>query len=48
MKEPVAEGPAEGQVSRLPEMRPEYYHLRGWSDKGEPLPATLKALGLEK
>jgi len=48
MKEPVTEGPSEGQVSRLPEMRPEYYHLRGWSDKGEPLPATLNALGLEK
>jgi aldehyde:ferredoxin oxidoreductase len=48
MKEPVTEGPAEGQVSRLQEMRPEYYRLRGWSDKGEPLPATVSALGLEK
>jgi aldehyde:ferredoxin oxidoreductase len=48
MKEPVTEGPAEGQISRLQEMRPEYYRLRGWSDKGEPLPATLNALGLEK
>jgi aldehyde:ferredoxin oxidoreductase len=48
IKEPVTEGPAEGQVSRLQEMRPEYYHLRGWSEKGEPLPATLSALGLEK
>ena len=48
MKEPIAEGPAEGQVSRLQEMRPEYYRLRGWSDKGEPLEATLNALELEK
>jgi aldehyde:ferredoxin oxidoreductase len=48
IREPITEGPAEGQVSRLQELRPEYYHLRGWSDKGEPLPATLSALGLEK
>jgi len=48
MKEPIADGPAKGQVSRLQEMRPEYYRLRGWSDKGEPLSATLNALGLER
>jgi aldehyde:ferredoxin oxidoreductase len=46
--EPIPEGPAEGQVSRLQEILPEYYHLRGWSDKGDPLPTTLNALGLEK
>jgi aldehyde:ferredoxin oxidoreductase len=47
LNEPVGEGPAEGQVSRLQEMRPAYYQLRGWSDKGEPLPETLNRLGLE-
>jgi aldehyde:ferredoxin oxidoreductase len=47
LNEPVAEGPAEGQVSRLQEMRPAYYQLRGWSDRGEPLPEILKKLGLE-
>ncbi|MBW2502313.1 MAG: aldehyde ferredoxin oxidoreductase family protein, partial [Deltaproteobacteria bacterium] len=47
-REPIADGPAEGQVSRVPEMRPEYYSLRGWNDGGEPLPETLKRLGLEK
>jgi aldehyde:ferredoxin oxidoreductase len=46
-KEPVPEGPAEGQVSRVKEMIPEYYRVRGWNDKGEPLPETIKALGLE-
>ena len=48
LKEPLPEGPAEGQVSRLPEMRPAYYTLRGWSARGEPLPETLNRLGLEK
>jgi aldehyde:ferredoxin oxidoreductase len=47
-REPIADGPAEGQVSRVPEMRPEYYSLRGWNDGGEPLPETLERLGLEK
>ena len=47
LREPIAEGPAEGQVSRLQEMRPAYYQLRGWSDRGEPLPETLNRLGLE-
>jgi len=47
-QEPIAEGPAEGQVSRVQEMRPEYYQLRGWSEVGAPLPETLIKLGLEK
>ncbi len=47
-REPISDGPAEGQVSRVPEMRPEYYSLRGWNDGGEPLPETLERLGLEK
>jgi len=48
INEPVPQGPAEGHVSRLPEMRPAYYNARGWSDRGEPLPETLNRLGLEK
>jgi aldehyde:ferredoxin oxidoreductase len=47
-QEPIAEGPAEGQVSRVQEMRPEYYQLRGWNEVGAPLPETLIKLGLEK
>ncbi len=46
--EPIADGPGQGQVSRVNEMRPEYYHLRGWNENGEPLPETLSALGLEE
>jgi len=47
-KEPLADGPAEGQVSRLPEMLPRYYELRGWSPRGNPLPETLERLGLSE
>ncbi len=47
LKEEIHEGPAQGQISRLEEMLPEYYHLRGWDEKGEPVPETLKALELE-
>lgn len=46
-KEPIPEGPAEGQVSRVDEMLPEYYNLRGWNEKGEPVPETLKTFDLE-
>jgi aldehyde:ferredoxin oxidoreductase len=46
-EEPLSDGDGEGQVSRVNEMLPEYYSLRGWSGQGEPLPETLKTLGLE-
>jgi aldehyde:ferredoxin oxidoreductase len=47
-KEPIPDGPAAGQVSRVDQMLGEYYHLRGWSETGEPRPETLKALDLEE
>ena len=47
-KEPLADGPAEGQVSRLLEMLPRYYELRGWSPEGNPLPETVERLGLSE
>ncbi len=46
LKEPLASGPAQGQLSRVPEMLPEYYRLRGWSPEGVPLAETLARLGL--
>jgi aldehyde:ferredoxin oxidoreductase len=46
-EEPLSGGNGEGQVSLVKEMLPEYYSLRGWSGQGEPLPETLKTLGLE-
>jgi aldehyde:ferredoxin oxidoreductase len=47
LKEPIQDGPAQGQISKVAEMIPRYYDLRGWNDRGEPLPETLGALGLE-
>ncbi len=45
-QEPIADGPAQGQISKVDEMLPKYYALRGWSERGEPRPETLEALGL--
>lgn len=45
LEEPVPEGPAKGQLSRVPEMIDEYYRLRGWVD-GKPTEEKLKELGL--
>lgn len=47
LKEPIQDGPAQGQISKVDEMLPEYYELRGWSETGEPWSETLKALELE-
>ena len=46
LKEPIQDGPAQGQISKLDEMLPSYYELRGWSERGEPRDETLKALEL--
>jgi len=45
-REPVAGGPARGQVSKLKDMLPAYYALRGWNENGEPKPERLEVLGL--
>ena len=47
LKEPMPEGPAQGQVVELEEMLEEYYLHRGWSPEGRPLQATLSRLGIE-
>tara|TARA_B100000676_G_scaffold161428_2_gene158831 strand:+ start:1407 stop:3263 length:1857 start_codon:yes stop_codon:yes gene_type:complete len=39
-------GPAQGQVSGVPEMLPEYYELRGWTPDGELTTQTKQRLGL--
>ena len=46
LKEPMPEGPAKGRVSKLDEMLPEYYSLRGWNADGVPTPGKLSELGL--
>ena len=46
LKEAAKTGPAEGRVSGLKEMLPEYYQLRGWDEGGVPTAETLQRLGL--
>ena len=43
---PAPSGTAEGRVSELPVMLPEYYELRGWNKDGVPTAETLDRLGL--
>jgi aldehyde:ferredoxin oxidoreductase len=46
LKSPIKTGPSKGLVSRVPEMLPEYYTVRGWNDKGVPSPEKLLELQL--
>ena len=46
LNEPIPTGPSKGSVSRLPEMLPEYYSLRGWGADGVPTPEKLGELQL--
>jgi aldehyde:ferredoxin oxidoreductase len=46
LKEPIQDGPAQGQISKMGDMLPKYYELRGWNERGEPRDETLKALEL--
>ncbi len=46
MKDAAKTGPAEGLVSGLDKMLPEYYELRGWTNEGVPTNETLSRLGL--
>jgi aldehyde:ferredoxin oxidoreductase len=46
LQEPLPSGPSAGAVSRLGEMLPEYYRLRGWTAEGVPTPEKLSDLGL--
>ena len=46
LHEPIKTGPSKGMLSRLPEMLPVYYQLRGWDETGIPTAAKLKELGL--
>ncbi len=45
-QEPISDGPAQGQISKVDQMLPAYYALRGWNERGEPNPEILKALEL--
>ncbi|MDX9917230.1 MAG: aldehyde ferredoxin oxidoreductase family protein [Gudongella sp.] len=46
LEEGIPAGPSKGHVSRLGEMLPEYYALRGWGEDGYPTKEKLEELGL--
>jgi len=46
LEEPAPSGAAKGLVSKVPEMLPEYYELRGWTADGELTNETKQRLGL--
>jgi aldehyde:ferredoxin oxidoreductase len=46
LEEPIPEGPAKGKLSRVKEIIPEYYALRGWDVQGIPTKEKLAELGL--
>lgn len=46
LTEPISSGPAKGKTSKVKDIIPEYYKLRGWDAKGTPTPAKLTELGL--
>jgi aldehyde:ferredoxin oxidoreductase len=46
MKDAAKTGPAKGLTSKLDEMLPEYYGLRGWTPDGVPTNETIQRLNL--
>lgn len=44
--EPIPAGPMKGSVSKVYEMLPVYYSIRGWDEQGVPTPEKLQELGL--
>ena len=46
LQEPIKTGASKGEVSRLHEMLPDYYSIRGWDTEGVPTEAKLEELAL--
>ena len=46
LKDPMPAGPCKGEVSKLDQMLPEYYTLRGWDKGGVPTKEKRAELGL--
>ncbi len=46
LTEAAKTGPGKGVVSKLPEMLPKYYDVRGWDSEGRPTAQTRERLGL--
>ena len=48
LEEPCPSGVAKGQIAELHVMLPEYYQLRGWTERGVPSDETLVRLKLDE
>ena len=48
LHDPQKHGAYKGSVSRLPEMLPEYYELRGWNAEGVPTEVKLNELNIKQ
>jgi aldehyde:ferredoxin oxidoreductase len=48
MFQAAKEGPRKGKVPPLDVMLADYYKIRGWDKDSNPMPETLKRLGLDK
>ena len=48
LSQPLADGPAKGQVVELDMMLDDYYARMGWDENGVPTPTRLKELGLDQ
>ena len=46
LNEPAKTGPQKGAVSKLGQMLPEYYQVRGWTEDGVPTRETRERLGV--
>jgi len=45
---PIPDGPQKDNVSKLEKLLPEYYKLRGWTEKGIPTDEKLKGLEIQR
>ncbi|QGG49225.1 aldehyde ferredoxin oxidoreductase family protein [Heliorestis convoluta] len=46
LEDPIPDGPSKGWVTKLDELLPLYYEVRGWDAEGVPTEKKLKELGL--
>jgi len=46
LREPIPDGPAQGEIFELQALLVPYYKARGWNERGIPKPETIRRLGL--
>jgi aldehyde:ferredoxin oxidoreductase len=46
LEDPIEEGPSKGWVTKLDQLLPQYYSVRGWDEGGIPTPEKLASLDI--